>query len=305
MKTALKQEKTLGVQRFARSLVMFFGTALALIVTMGLAFPITGAFADKITLTVRNTGYYAQLTSTAAGTSGTGLNFNPVPGAGADQKNDTLTAKTNAKSGYKVYLSTPGNDNNLNLKNAPSGLSDDQKKIKPVTGTVIGDNTWGFSMNSGTTWAAVPKKGEEVVIKSESLPNAASGTGTQFNVTYGVKVNNQIAAGTYEGKVLYTMVADSTTSVLTGSVSPTTLPLSGGQIKVTVPLYANYNLTNDQVQITVGGSPCTDINIVKQDKDWMDVNCTAPAKDADTHDVKVNIPKAAQEQMSAGTIRYQ
>lgn len=297
MKTAKQSKNSQTVRTAALSLL----ATLAVFIIPTLVLPLQNTYADRITLTVKNVGYYAQLTSSA---SANGLNFNLTPGDGINKKTDNLNVKTNARNGYKVYISTEGNDNNLKLEGAAAGLNEDQSNIKPVTGTTIAVNTWGFSLNGGTTWGAVPIKGREVMIKSDSSPNAQS-NGVNFDVDYGVSVDSSIAAGVYKNRVVYTVVADSTTVSFPASVSPNTLALTGGTITITVPLYANYNLTANEVQATVGGTACSNLNITKQDNQWIEFTCTAPAKETGPHEVRVNIPKAATtEAISAGNINY-
>lgn len=300
-----KVEKMLEAKKALRIGAGLSIAVLTLMATFGMIVPFDEAYADKIILHIKSTGYFVEMSSS----TGAELAMNVTPNENTVKSvTDTLTVKTNVKKGYNVYLSSEGTDNNLNMENAPSGVSADKTKIKPLPSNNIATsaftvNRWGYSVNNGSNWSPVPAKGQEVSIKSETAPTSAAGT--TFDVKYGTKVDGNLVAGVYKNTVLYTVVADGSSTTLKGSTSPSHIK-TGDTITVAVPLYANYNVSGGEVQVSVGGKPCTDLQVTGQDKNKMTMTCKAPEHTEQTQDkdVKVYLPKNGQLPVEAGAVRY-
>ena len=113
--------------------------------------PFNEAYADKIILNIRSTGYLVEMSSS----TGAELAMDVTPNdSNLKSVTDTLTVKTNVKNGYNVYLSSEGTDNNLNMENAPAGVAADKTKIKPLAGNNVTTsaftvNHWGYSVDNG------------------------------------------------------------------------------------------------------------------------------------------------------------
>lgn len=69
-----------------------------------------------------------------------------------------------------------------------------------LTGTT---SSWGYKIGEATTWTGVTKNG--AVIATETTPTGAAGKDT--TVTFGAKVADDQAAGTYTGQVTFTATA--------------------------------------------------------------------------------------------------
>lgn len=297
MSPIIKDQNTAQYKNIFKTSSAILSSILVFLAAFGIVAPASRAYADTITLNVTNKGYFVNLSSTTGDT----LTMNLTPGSsGIQTVKDTLNVKTNVKNGYNVYLSTDTTENSLVMQSAPSGVDANRTKIRSTTSNNIETNTWGYSTNN-SHWAGVPAKGQEVNIKSEN--SATSDAGTNFDVFYGARVDGNLIAGTYENTVVYTVVADGTSLTLRGSVSPGAAT-TGTQLTVNVPLYANYQITADQAQVTVGGKPCTNLQIVRQDKNFMSMTCDAPQNDAGDKEVKVNLPRVSGLPISAGNVRY-
>lgn len=185
---------------------------------------------------------------------------------------DTLNIKTNAPSGYKLFMSTDSSTSNSLFLRGDTGSSD---KIDATTNTVtnpgvLGDNTWGFAIpgvtgfdgsyetptpSSNSKWAAVPKKNQDVEVKRTNSATPSEGENVQ--VYYGAKVNTLIPHGEYTGSVKYTLIADEAEENLNQmSVFPSVaVPRKEVELEITTGLSLSLPSAAD-FSVKVGGQNC-------------------------------------------------
>jgi len=130
---------------------------------------------------------------------GNPVNCTANPRIGCAQNNVTVT--TNNPTGFTLRLSMQTNDQPL--RRDGNSLT---HMINPIPTTVIGENEWGFSLNSGTSWLAVPPMSNPAVIRTTTV--ATPTTGETTPVFFGARVNHTIPAGQYSGHVTFTAVAN-------------------------------------------------------------------------------------------------
>ena len=112
----------------------------------------------------------------------------------------TLSITTNNPSGYDLYLSAADGDNVLRNEN-PSVQNTINPTTDGVTSTTMSNNTWGYNLSGGSstqtsdTYNAVPKDG------TTALDSTTAPSTTNYNLTFGAKVDTNIASGTYSSEV--------------------------------------------------------------------------------------------------------
>ena len=178
----------------------------------------------------------------------------------------TLNITTNNPSGYDLYLSAADGDNVLRNQN-PSV----QNTIKPttdgVTSTTMPNNTWGYNLSGGSstqipdTYNAVPKDGT-IALDSTTAPST-----TNYNLTFGAKVDTSIASGTYSSEVIISAVAKPVLITInfngngatSGSKSPIQVTV-GGQVKLPANTYTKTDevFTGWNTQADGGGTSYDD-----------------------------------------------
>lgn len=185
---------------------------------------------------------------------------------------DTLNIKTNAPSGYKLFMSTDSSTSNSLFLRGDTGSSDKiDATISTVTNPgVLGDNTWGFAIpgvtgfdgsyetpapSSNSKWAAVPKKNQDVEVKRTNSATPSEGENVQ--VYYGAKVNTLIPHGEYTGSVKYTLIADEAEENLNQmSVFPSVaVPRKEVELEITTGLSLSLPSAAD-FSVKVGGQNC-------------------------------------------------
>ena len=118
----------------------------------------------------------------------------------------TLSIATNNPSGYDLYLSAADGDNVLRNEN-PSVQNTINPTTNGVTSTTMSNNTWGYNLSGGSstqtpdTYNAVPKDG------TTALDSTTAPSTTNYNLTFGAKVDTNIASGTYSSEVIISAVA--------------------------------------------------------------------------------------------------
>ena len=130
-------------------------------------------------------------TITLAMTGSNPTNIDATPGGAAATATQTATVSTNSAGGYNLTLSMIGSDQKLN---------NGGNAIDPVTSTALGGDEWGYSLDSGTTYSAVPVVGAPVTIDTA----AGAVTGQAKTVTFGAKVTSALPSGNYTNQVVYT-----------------------------------------------------------------------------------------------------
>ena len=219
---------------------------------------------------------------------------------------DTITTKTNAPAGYKLYVSgtnaadysatRPGN---ALYKDGDSTIS---PFIAPTSGTfsspsTLAMNTWGASNSALTTgqeatYFAMPLLGSPQLIQTT---NTANETGVDKRLDFGFRADYTMPVGSYSNTIIYTAAANANsggTNELAISPSDTESLAGGESVVITTSLYTNYDLGTGDVTVTIGGQTCTVTAVTTNTTlGTKQITCTTPAQTlTGAKDVYVNIP---------------
>ena len=178
----------------------------------------------------------------------------------------TLSIATNNPSGYDLYLSAADGDNVLRNEN-PSIQNTINPTTNGVTSTTMPNNTWGYNLSGGSstqtpdTYNAVPKDG------TTALDSTTAPSTTNYNLTFGAKVDTSIASGTYSSEVIISAVAKPVLITInfngngatSGSMSPIQVAV-GGQVKLPANTYTKTDevFTGWNTQADGGGTSYDD-----------------------------------------------
>lgn len=251
------------------------------------------AASSQIQANIQATGYYVNVKAADF----VSLNVDAEPNGAYAAVKDTVNVKTNAPSGYKLYVGSDreGDDGNKLYLN---GKTDSSSFLNATGGTgtnpaSLSDNSWGFAIpgkggfdssyavpspGSSSKWAGMPLKGQEFLIDQE---NAATGSeGKNLDVYYGAKANMAIPSGMYRGTVSYSTLA-SPKGMDQISVFPNVItPKSDGSnpsIKINTGLMTSMNVNMDEVEVRVGGvHSCEITNITKDINGYLVIECDIP-----------------------------
>jgi len=111
--------------------------------------------------------------------------------------NDTVTVNSNAPAGYDVTIASSDSTNAMTRTGGGS--------LAATSSTALDLNSWGYSLDAGTTYAGVPVTGAATNISSPAGPS--TGVGDVLTVTYGVNVDTSVPTGMYTESVTYTATA--------------------------------------------------------------------------------------------------
>ena len=195
--------------------------------------------------------------------------IDPTSGGAFQQTTADLAISTNNPTGYDLYLSAADGDNALRNEN-PS-VQNTQNTINPttngVTSTTMSNNTWGYNLSGGSstqtpdTYNAVPKDG------TTALDSTTAPSTTNYNLTFGAKVDTNIASGTYSSEVIISAVAKPVLITInfngngatSGSMSPIQVAV-GGQVKLPANTYTKTDevFTGWNTQADGGGTSYDD-----------------------------------------------
>ena len=192
--------------------------------------------------------------------------IDPTSGGTFQQTTADLAISTNNSTGYNLYLSAADGDNVLRNEN-PSV----QNTINPTAdGTKQAEftnNTWGYNLSGGSstqtpdTYNAVPKDG------TTALDSTTAPSTTNYNLTFGAKVDTNIASGTYSSEVIISAVAKPVLITInfngngatSGSMSPIQVAV-GGQVQLPANTYTKTDevFTGWNTQADGGGTSYDD-----------------------------------------------
>ena len=195
--------------------------------------------------------------------------IDPTSGGTFQQTTADLAISTNNPTGYDLYLSAADGDNILRNEN-PS-VQNTINTINPttngVTSTTMSNNTWGYNLSGGSsiqtpdTYNAVPIDGT-IALDSTTAPST-----TNYNLTFGAKVDTNIASGTYSSEVIISAVAKPVLITInfngngatSGSMSPIQVAV-GGQVKLPANTYTKTDevFTGWNTQADGGGTAYDD-----------------------------------------------
>lgn len=138
---------------------------------------------------------------------------------------DIVTANTNSPAGYKLFVSTSTDTNDIYL-NAKKSNNTIDKKISATSGTdeapaPLEDNSWGYAIaglnnfnasydtinpSTSALFAAVPEKDAEQLIHNHT----GRATDDETEIYFATKANTNISSGSYKTTILYTTLSEAT-----------------------------------------------------------------------------------------------
>ena len=124
-------------------------------------------------------------------------------------ENIRLTVSGKVKAGYKVLLSTDSEETALvnEDKNSSSKIS----SIDSLTSLyALPDNTWAYSVKFSETYnySPIPKLSAPNVIGGRSDDFKYWETGDNYTTRIAVKINNNLEAGKYSNKLVYSVISN-------------------------------------------------------------------------------------------------
>ncbi|MBR3220291.1 IPT/TIG domain-containing protein [Candidatus Saccharibacteria bacterium] len=301
--------------------------------------PVQDSNAEDIAAVLNSSGYFINLTSANSGT--VAMDVIGTAAGTVGMAKDTINIKSNAPSGYDLYLSMDNKDTDGNrlYKDAnPGTAANPNPFLSPTSGTfsnpaALDTNSWGYALssttpglpasNGGTSFdetynvavpsdtalfAGVPLQGNEQLIQSITTPDATNGIDT--DIYYGVKVNTTLPSGSYKGTITYTAIAKTNSSINEQtSISPSvTTKLEGGEtLTIATMLNIDANDAEDpgkEVSVTIGGEPCTNIQLSNAQDGSLTISCTSPSMATGRYDVGIDIPKYDKFWVIVNGIQY-
>lgn len=140
-------------------------------------------------------------TMSMANDSAATINITPTATQAVYTGTNNLTVSNTCDSGAIITMKMSGTSNTLTRTATDGDSLTKTINATNTTGALV-DNSWGYSTNSGSTYAAVP-------ISSAAPATIYNGTTTASSASvplmFGVKTDNNMPSGTYTGDVVYTM----------------------------------------------------------------------------------------------------
>ncbi|MBR3323718.1 hypothetical protein IKG16_02425 [Candidatus Saccharibacteria bacterium] len=200
-------------QSYYRMFIAGCGAFLIAYVFAGIFTPVQSSEAQEVTINNSASGYYVTITNADT----LALNVDATPVGSIATSSDTINVKTNAPTGYQLYVSASSS----NIYN-PNDTTHTDVHLSPVDGTLenkaaLRPNTWGFSLDDASTyelassdiWAKVLDNGT-TLISETSTPEYATGVDT--TIYYGVNANTTLPSGAYTTTIYYTATAEGVTT---------------------------------------------------------------------------------------------
>ena len=158
--------------------------------------PIVSSNADTNNASIEAGPYIASISADQS----TDINITPTNTQTVYTGTNTITYTNTCPYGFNVTMSS--NADNTSLVR----LGDDTaiKEIPSTTTTALTDNTWGVSVDGGSTYKPVPAIGSptNIINTFEATTNPVA-----LDLIYGVKTNNELPSGSYVRDVVYTISA--------------------------------------------------------------------------------------------------
>lgn len=186
---------------------------VSLVAVAGTVLIPAAAFAASTTAnTIINANVAAVISMTTSGT--VNLAITPTGSGSATSASDTVSVSTNRSAGYNLKVADA--DATVTLTNGGSTIAAASGSF--ATPAALGNNTWGWRVDSaGTfgagptsaqtnvaslsgTWAAMPASGSPATIKT----TATTATNDTTTVWYGAMADTTRVDGTYTDTVTYT-----------------------------------------------------------------------------------------------------
>lgn len=128
------------------------------------------------------------------------LRFTPTTEQSIHTEDSELSFSNTCPYGASITIATDSPSNGLTQvgSGTPLGI------IPATTSTSLSDNSWGYSVDSGSSYRPVPALGGADVIYSKST----QANQEKASIRIGVKTNKDTLPGEYTQKIVYTLVAD-------------------------------------------------------------------------------------------------
>lgn len=142
-----------------------------------------------------------------------------------------IDVSTDAPGGVELYINMDGDTNALFLGGDSSATSSiastTATSSDPLTLDGLASNTWGYSVDN-TNYQAVPTSTTGAVLISSIDEGTNGQTSASVPIYYGMKVNDELVAGSYSNKVTYSAVVNGTTSA---TASLTSITVDGAPVE--------------------------------------------------------------------------
>ena len=128
------------------------------------------------------------------------LRFAPTAEQSIHTEDSELSFSNTCPYGASITIATDSPSNGLTQAGSgtPLGI------IPATTSTSLSDNSWGYSVDSGSSYRPVPALGGADVIYGKS----AQANQEKVSIKIGIKTNKDALPGEYTQKIVYTLVAD-------------------------------------------------------------------------------------------------
>lgn len=142
---------------------------------------------------------YGGQTNLTINTSGNvAIPITPGSSATLGSATGTVTVVSTDAVGYKLYIRALGSSNmTSSASTIPTSAN--------ATAALLATNTWGYNLDGSINFVGMTTS--DVLIRTGTGPFE---TGDITSVTYGVKIDQSIAAGSYSTTVIYTAVPSTT-----------------------------------------------------------------------------------------------
>jgi len=310
-----------GSMKLGRGSVAAYATGgglavlLAAFLVCSVVAPAERANADTMAYKDATTGYVTSVQSSDNLT----LQMTTLPKANLAKISDTVVTKTNNPNGYQLYFSMdrvsdyannrPGNA--LYMDNNPTSSN----FIPSTTNTFAapGDlaaNTWGFSLDNGASFSAIPLRNSAVKVAENT--SATSAAGDSLAVTYGVSANNALPDGTYSGRIVYNVVSEtSATDIDRMMLSPSEVE-PGDTLTIRTSLYTTHTFATTDISVKIAtsesgtastGNTC-EVTSVSTADGMLSLECTVPDFDVDpaTYNLPIEVSVSSYGKTYTGTI---
>ncbi|MBR2659726.1 hypothetical protein IKD60_03125, partial [Candidatus Saccharibacteria bacterium] len=171
----------------ARSAMVFGGAFFTVFMAFSIFAPTNLSNADTLHFNFSASGY----TTSVQSASTVSIDLETFPTATTATASDTVITNTNNPDGYKLYVfmdrSTDYSETNPGNALYKDGDTTSSTFIPATAGTLanptaLSMNTWGLSLDNGTSYGAVPLKSDPYMVASSS--SATPSGGDTLNVKY-------------------------------------------------------------------------------------------------------------------------
>ena len=146
-------------------------------------------------------------TTSMSNDSNVNISVSPTSEQTIYSASNNITVLNDCPAGVTITLSSSDNSNSL--------ISGNSDTIQATVSNGLSSNSWGVSLDNGNTWNAVPVYGDSSIEVYNK--NSSENTAFTIPILFGIRMDNNIPSGKYEGNIIYTMTPNA--GCLTYSVS--------------------------------------------------------------------------------------